>query len=149
MFFFFSPVSQLENCNYAVELGRDVARFSLVGIGGVNLNEGSRVHTLGLVWQLMRRYVHAELQDVLLAVVYCLVKTDSPCFGDCCSLYSFSYLYFLQSARYTIQVLSDLGDGERVVDQIILDWVNKMLSQNRKDTQITSFKVCIFVCEMV
>uniref|UniRef100_A0A3P8NU81 Plastin 1 n=1 Tax=Astatotilapia calliptera TaxID=8154 RepID=A0A3P8NU81_ASTCA len=89
-------MKKLENCNYAVELGRDVARFSLVGIGGVNLNEGSRVHTLGLVWQLMR--------------------------------------------RYTIQVLSDLGDGERVVDQIILDWVNKMLSQNRKDTQITSFK---------
>lgn len=81
LFFVFFPVSQLENCNYAVDLGRNVARFSLVGIGGVNLNEGSRVHTLGLVWQLMRRYVHAELQDVLLAVVYCLVKTDSPWFG--------------------------------------------------------------------
>ncbi|XP_039459229.1 plastin-1-like [Oreochromis aureus] len=89
-------MKKLENCNYAVDLGRDAARFSLVGIGGVNLNEGSRVHTLGLVWQLMR--------------------------------------------RYTVQVLSDLGDGERVVDQIILDWVNKMLSQNGKDTQIRSFK---------
>uniref|UniRef100_I3IWF9 Plastin 3 n=1 Tax=Oreochromis niloticus TaxID=8128 RepID=I3IWF9_ORENI len=89
-------MKKLENCNYAVDLGRNVARFSLVGIGGVNLNEGSRVHTLGLVWQLMR--------------------------------------------RYTVQVLSDLGDGERVVDQIILDWVNKMLSQNGKDTQIRSFK---------
>ncbi|XP_039459226.1 plastin-1-like [Oreochromis aureus] len=89
-------MKKLENCNYAVDLGRNVARFSLVGIGGVNLNEGSRVHTLGLVWQLMR--------------------------------------------RYTVQVLSDLGDGERVVDQIILDWVNKMLSQNGKDTQISSFK---------
>lgn len=51
-------VSQLENCNYAVKLGRDVAHFSLVGIGGENLNEGSPVHTLALVWQLMRRYMH-------------------------------------------------------------------------------------------
>ncbi|XP_030574837.1 plastin-1 [Archocentrus centrarchus] len=89
-------MKKLENCNYAVELGRDVARFSLVGIGGENLNEGSRVHTLALVWQLMR--------------------------------------------RYTVQVLSDLGDGERMADQIILNWVNKMLSQNGKDTQISSFK---------
>ncbi|XP_070776264.1 plastin-1 [Enoplosus armatus] len=89
-------MKKLENCNYAVELGRDVAHFSLVGIGGENLNNGSPMHTLALVWQLMR--------------------------------------------RYTVQVLSDLGDGERVGDQIILSWVNTTLSQKRKDTQISSFK---------
>ncbi|XP_022606063.1 plastin-1-like [Seriola dumerili] len=89
-------MKKLENCNYAVELGRDVAHFSLVGIGGENLNEGSHMHTLALVWQLMR--------------------------------------------RYTLLVLSDLGDGEKVGDQIILSWVNTTLSQKRKDTQISSFK---------
>ncbi|XP_070698073.1 plastin-1 [Pempheris klunzingeri] len=89
-------MKMLENCNYAVELGRDVAHFSLVGIGGENLNEGSPMHTLALVWQLMR--------------------------------------------RYTVRVLSDLGDGERVGDQIILSWVNTTLSQKCKDTQISSFK---------
>ncbi|XP_034714256.1 plastin-1-like [Etheostoma cragini] len=89
-------MKKLENCNYAVELGRNVAHFSLVGIGGENLNEGNRMHTLALIWQLMR--------------------------------------------RYTVQVLSDLGDGERVGDQIILSWVNTTLSQKRKDTQISSFK---------
>uniref|UniRef100_A0AAQ6INB6 Plastin 1 n=1 Tax=Anabas testudineus TaxID=64144 RepID=A0AAQ6INB6_ANATE len=94
-------MKKLENCNYAVELGRDVAHFSLVGIGGENLNEGSPVHTLSLVWQLMR--------------------------------------------RYTVLVLSDLGDGEKVGDQIILNWVNTTLSQKRKDTQISSFKVCLHV----
>lgn len=53
---------QLENCNYAVKLSRDVANFSLVGVGGENLNEGSRTHTLALVWQLMRKYeIHPEL----------------------------------------------------------------------------------------
>uniref|UniRef100_A0A7N8X6C7 Plastin 1 (I isoform) n=1 Tax=Mastacembelus armatus TaxID=205130 RepID=A0A7N8X6C7_9TELE len=89
-------MKKLENCNYAVELGRDVAHFSLVGIGGENLNEGSPMHTLALVWQLMR--------------------------------------------RYTVLVLSDLGDGEKVGDQIILNWINTTLSQKRKDTQISSFK---------
>ncbi|XP_054470517.1 plastin-1-like [Anoplopoma fimbria] len=89
-------MKKLENCNYAVELGRDVAHFSLVGIGGVNLNEGSRMHTLALVWQLMR--------------------------------------------KHTVMVLSDLGGGEKVGDQSILNWVNTTLSQKRKDSQISSFK---------
>ncbi|XP_072314032.1 plastin-1-like [Eucyclogobius newberryi] len=89
-------MKRMENCNYAVELGRDVAHFSLVGIGGQNINEGSRMHTLALLWQLMR--------------------------------------------RYTVLVLSDLGDGERVGDKIILDWVNTTLTSARKDSQISSFK---------
>ncbi|XP_046874171.1 plastin-1 [Hypomesus transpacificus] len=89
-------MKKLENCNYAVDLGRGMARFSLVGIGGENLNEGSPMHTLALVWQLMR--------------------------------------------RYTVQVLSDLGDGEKVGDQVILGWVNSTLTEGRKDTQISSFK---------
>lgn len=38
-------------------------------------------------------------------------------------------------------VLSDLGDGEKVGDQIILNWVNSTLSQSRKNSQISSFKV--------
>uniref|UniRef100_A0A8D3CUQ6 Plastin-1-like n=1 Tax=Scophthalmus maximus TaxID=52904 RepID=A0A8D3CUQ6_SCOMX len=89
-------MKKLENCNYAVELGRDVAHFSLVGIGGENINKRSAMHTLALVWQLMR--------------------------------------------RYTVLVLSDLGDGEKVGDPIILNWVNTTLSQKRKDSQISSFK---------
>ncbi|KAG7263546.1 hypothetical protein CRUP_018489 [Coryphaenoides rupestris] len=88
-------MKKLENCNYAVELGKRVAQFSLVGVGGENLNEGSSLHTLALLWQLMR--------------------------------------------RYTVMVLSDLGDGQKIGDQIILNWVNSMLSQGRKNTQITSF----------
>ncbi len=47
---------QLENCNYAVELGKTKANFSLVGIGGQDLNDGNPTLTLALVWQLMRRY---------------------------------------------------------------------------------------------
>ncbi|XP_077586649.1 plastin-1 isoform X2 [Stigmatopora nigra] len=89
-------MKKLENCNYAVSLGKNVAHFSLVGIGGENLNEGSPMHTLALVWQLM--------------------------------------------TRYTLMVLSDLGDGERVGEQIILNWVNTTLSQTHKESQISSFR---------
>ncbi|KAM4723345.1 plastin-1 isoform 1-T1 [Anableps anableps] len=89
-------MKKLENCNYAVKLSKDEANFSLVGVGGENLNEGSRTHTLALVWQLMR--------------------------------------------RYSVMVLSDLGNGEKVVDQFILNWVNATLKEKRKDTQISSFK---------
>uniref|UniRef100_A0A6Q2WPF5 Plastin 1 n=1 Tax=Esox lucius TaxID=8010 RepID=A0A6Q2WPF5_ESOLU len=94
-----SNMKKLENCTYAVELGRNEAKFSLVGIGGVNLNEGSPMHTLALVWQLMR--------------------------------------------RYTLQVLSNLGDGEKIGDQIIINWVNTQLKAGKKDTQINSFKVSL------
>ncbi|XP_056599644.1 plastin-1 [Triplophysa dalaica] len=91
-----SNMKKLENCNYAVQLGKKEAKFSLVGIGGENINEGSPMHTLALVWQLMR--------------------------------------------RYTLKVLSDIGEGEIVSDQIIINWVNNTLQQGQKDSSINSFK---------
>ncbi|KAI4892132.1 hypothetical protein NFI96_029302 [Prochilodus magdalenae] len=91
-----SNMKKLENCNYAVDLGKREAKFSLVGIGGENINEGSSLHTLALIWQLMR--------------------------------------------RYTVKVLSDIGDGEKVKDQIIIDWVNSTLKKGEKDSFIHSFK---------
>lgn len=48
-------VLQLENCNYAIELGKTEAKFSLVGIAGQDLNAGNKTLTLALLWQLMRR----------------------------------------------------------------------------------------------
>ncbi|XP_061595933.1 plastin-3 [Cololabis saira] len=88
-------MKKLENCNYAVELGKS-AKFSLVGIGGQDLNDGNATLTLALVWQLMR--------------------------------------------RYTLNVLEDLGDGQKVNDEIIVNWVNKTLAEAGKSTKISSFK---------
>uniref|UniRef100_A0A8C7WXX3 Plastin-3 n=1 Tax=Oryzias sinensis TaxID=183150 RepID=A0A8C7WXX3_9TELE len=88
-------MKKLENCNYAVELGRS-AKFSLVGIGGQDLNDGNPTLTLAVVWQLMR--------------------------------------------RYTLNVLEDLGDGDKVNDDIIVKWVNKTLADAKKSTKISSFK---------
>ncbi|MGH0145670.1 UNVERIFIED_CONTAM: hypothetical protein FKN15_015305 [Acipenser sinensis] len=89
-------MKKLENCNYAVDLGKNEAKFSLVGIGGQNLNEGHSTLTLALVWQIMR--------------------------------------------RYTLTVLSDLGGGEKVNDEIIINWVNATLVAAKKKTSIKSFK---------
>ncbi|XP_041111448.1 plastin-3-like isoform X1 [Polyodon spathula] len=57
-------MKKLENCNYAVELGKRPAKFSLVGIGGQDLNDGNATLTLALVWQLMRRYTLNVLEDL-------------------------------------------------------------------------------------
>ncbi|EDL20942.1 mCG10241, isoform CRA_a [Mus musculus] len=89
-------MKKIENCNYAVELGKNEAKFSLVGIAGQDLNEGNATLTLALVWQLMR--------------------------------------------RYTLKVLSDLGEGEKVTDDIIIKWVNQTLKSANKSTSISSFK---------
>lgn len=88
-------MKKLENCNYAVDLGK-LAKFSLVGIGGQDLNDGNTTLTLALVWQLMR--------------------------------------------RYTLNVLEDLGDGQKVNDDVIVNWVNQTLSEAGKQTKISSFK---------
>ncbi|XP_031436516.1 plastin-2 isoform X1 [Clupea harengus] len=59
-----SNMKKLENCNYAVELGKKEAKFSLVGIAGQDLHEGNRTLTLALLWQLMRRYTLNILEDL-------------------------------------------------------------------------------------
>ncbi|KAJ8372583.1 hypothetical protein AAFF_G00281270 [Aldrovandia affinis] len=89
-------MKKLENCNYAVELGKNEAKFSLVGIGGQDLNDGNPTLTLALVWQLMR--------------------------------------------RYTLNVLEDLGDGEKANDEVIVNWVNRILDEAGKQSKISSFK---------
>ncbi|CAB3367842.1 Hypothetical predicted protein [Cloeon dipterum] len=56
-------MEKLENCNYAVELGKQL-RFSLVGIAGQDLNDGNATLTLALIWQLMRAYTLSILTQL-------------------------------------------------------------------------------------
>ena len=44
------------------------------------------------------------------------------------------------SFRYTLNILEDLGDGQKVTDDTIVSWVNSTLTEAGKPT-ITSFKV--------
>jgi plastin-1 len=48
-----SRFKQVENTNYAVELGKQNG-MTLVGIQGADIVDGSKTLVLGLVWQLMR-----------------------------------------------------------------------------------------------
>ncbi|XP_028315356.1 plastin-2-like [Gouania willdenowi] len=57
-------LKKIENCNYAVELGKNKAGFSLVGIAGQDLYDANETLTLALVWQLMRRYTFKVLEDL-------------------------------------------------------------------------------------
>ena len=41
----------LANCNYAVELGKEMG-FILVGIGGSDIRDGNKMLTLALIWQV-------------------------------------------------------------------------------------------------
>jgi len=44
---------KLENCNYAIELGKQL-NFSLVGIQGKDILDANKTLTLSVIWQLMR-----------------------------------------------------------------------------------------------
>ncbi|XP_068570316.1 plastin-3-like [Cebidichthys violaceus] len=57
-------LKKMENCTYAVDLGKKEAGFSLVGIGGQDLYDGNQTLTLAVVWQLMRRYTLNVLEDL-------------------------------------------------------------------------------------
>jgi len=56
-------VKMVENTNYVVDLGKEM-KFSLVGIGGVDITDGKESLTLAVVWQLMRHHVLTVLKEV-------------------------------------------------------------------------------------
>ncbi|CAG2161498.1 unnamed protein product [Oppiella nova] len=56
-------MEKLENCNYAVQLGKQL-KFSLVGIAGQDISDGNPTLTLALVWQLMRAYTLSILTQL-------------------------------------------------------------------------------------
>eukprot|EP01134_Creolimax_fragrantissima_P002931 CFRG2931T1 len=56
-------MKKIENDNYAIKLGHD-KKFSLVGIDGKDIFDGSQMLTLALVWQLMRAYTLEMLKNI-------------------------------------------------------------------------------------
>lgn len=55
-------------------------------------------------------------------------------------VHSASCSLLMRFLRYTLSILEDLGDGQKVTDDTIVAWVNAMLAQASKPT-ISSFKV--------
>lgn len=58
-----SRFKMIENTNYCVHLGQE-RKFSLVGIQGADITDGTKTLTLGLVWQLMRENIIHTLQSL-------------------------------------------------------------------------------------
>eukprot|EP01133_Synstelium_polycarpum_P002657 gene2657-3065_t len=58
-----AEMKKLENCNYAIELGKKMA-FSLVGIDGKNVYDKNKTLTLSIIWQLMRAHVLSILNSL-------------------------------------------------------------------------------------
>ncbi|CAE7649151.1 FIM3, partial [Symbiodinium microadriaticum] len=50
-----SVYKKVENCNYAVEIGRSMG-FSMVNIGGLDIVHKDKKLILAIIWQLMRRH---------------------------------------------------------------------------------------------
>lgn len=104
-------MDQIQNCNYAIELGKQL-KFSLVGIQGKDIYDANNTLTLGnillknnknifsaLVWQLMRAYT-------LTILAQCTQN----------------------------------GSIELPTDKEIVAWVNKKLKNSGKYGQIKSFQ---------
>lgn len=55
-------MEKLENCNYAVELGKEL-KFSLVGIAGQDLSDGNATLTLGkkICWMIIKCQLKVSL----------------------------------------------------------------------------------------
>ncbi|KAJ1905612.1 fimbrin [Tieghemiomyces parasiticus] len=58
-----SRFKQVENTNYAVDLGKEM-RFSLVGIQGADITDGVPTLILAFTWQLMRAHVVQTLKSL-------------------------------------------------------------------------------------
>jgi len=54
---------KVSNCNYVIVLGRSL-KFSMVNIGGVDIQTGNKKLLLGFVWQLMRFHTLRFLAEV-------------------------------------------------------------------------------------
>lgn len=48
---------KLDNCNYAVDIGKKIMNFKLVGIQGSNLLDGDKTFTLGTQKNIKYKYI--------------------------------------------------------------------------------------------
>lgn len=55
---------KIENLNYAVALGKDEFKFSLVGVQGSDIVNGNRKLTIAFIWQLMRYHLVSFLEKL-------------------------------------------------------------------------------------
>lgn len=111
-------MEKLENCNYVVDLGKQL-KFSLVGIAGKDISDGNPTLTLG-TWNVAP-FVSEPSSNTF--------RIDAA-------------LIWQLMRAYTLSILSQLADhGSPIVEKEIIDWVNQKLAQGGKKTSIRNFQV--------
>ncbi len=62
-------IKKIHNANYAVEIGKNM-KFSLVGIGGIDLVDGKKKLALALIWQMVRKHtLQVKLIKLMLGIL--------------------------------------------------------------------------------
>ncbi|CAL8091688.1 unnamed protein product [Calicophoron daubneyi] len=99
---------KLENCALVIGLGKQ-SGFSLVGVGGADIQEGKKTMTLALLWQLMRAYT--------LSVLTKLTKS--------------------QASKNAKEITENQTDLRPITEAEIITWANRKLEQTGKQSSIS------------
>jgi len=133
----------VENCNYAVALGKDHFKFSLVGIGGTDIYDKNQKLILAEIWQLMRYHV--------LSILTKLSGDGKPVTED--QLISWANATIAQSGKSS--KISNLQDPSlstgiyflELIDAVkkCVDWSLVTPGQTKEDAMLNA-KYAISVC---
>jgi len=94
----------VENTNYVVDLGKDM-KFSLVGVGGVDITDGKESLTLGM------------------ATSACCLACSSRCSSP-----PFLAVVWQLMRHHVLTVLKEVGGGAPVSEQAMIKWANEVWS---------------------
>ena len=139
-----SVYKKVENCNYAVEIGRSM-NFSMVNIGGLDIVHKDKKLILAIIWQLMRRcvvymiwlayYTYVSLYPSWSFSLRYTSHLTRLCFRMLCRT--------LLCTRHTLKVLAELAAHEgltEVTEEHIIHWANTRVAGSGKSTTMLNFK---------
>ncbi len=111
-------VFSTENCNYAVELGKEV-KFSLVGIAGNDIYDGNETLTLGT-------FTVSGLLGTTSGELVFHVRVSDNRGRECDVAVRFTALVWQLMKAYTLALLTELAgsEGHRIMEREIIEWVN-------------------------
>jgi plastin-1 len=122
------PISKfkaIENCNLAVTVAKTV-RYSMVNIGGLDINRGSRKLILGVVWQMMRCHLLQILSSLCSASG---VGTSGGTFAH---------------SRKTVHSKSSMSMSKKkqdtVDESVVVQWANRRVQLAGKESGMADFK---------
>ncbi|KAG5456603.1 MAG: hypothetical protein BJ554DRAFT_3615 [Olpidium bornovanus] len=134
-----SKFKRVENCNYVIVLGKAM-RFSLVGIGGTDIQDGNKKLTLG--WSAVVRSFSQARRRTTFRFIKKNSPTSFPSFPTPPSPAVFWAALVWQLMRENIvQTLKLLSkNGKEVTDADMIEWANATVRAGGKSSTMASFK---------